>query len=197
MIMKKVDFRESDGWLDKFKNQLGISFLTIIREKLSCYVKVVDHFVRKFQEKIEELGLLPEQMYNTDKSSLFWGLLPTKTFVHQAEENAAGCKMSKDQIVFMPCSNASGTHKLGMLVIGEAAKPRAFKNQSLPVLYKSQSRGWVRQEVFTEWFHESFEPLIKTFLKKQNVPIKALLILENAPGHPNEEQVKSRDGLNE
>jgi hypothetical protein len=38
--------------------------------------------VRKFQEKIEELGLGPEQVYNTDESGLFWELLPTKTFVH-------------------------------------------------------------------------------------------------------------------
>jgi hypothetical protein len=37
--------------------------------------------------------------------------------------------------------------------------------------------------VFTEWFHESFEPSVKTFLKKQNLPAKALLILDNDPGH--------------
>jgi hypothetical protein len=49
--------------------------------------------------------------------------------------------------------------------------------------------------VFTERFHESFEPSVKTFLKKQNLPDKALLILDNAPGHPSEEQLKSRDGL--
>jgi hypothetical protein len=84
--------------------------------------------------------------------------------------------MSKDQIKFMPCSNAGGTHKLEMLVIGKAAQPRAFKSQSLPVIYKSQSHGWVTREVFTEWFHESFESSVKSFLKKENLPVKALLI---------------------
>jgi hypothetical protein len=69
-----------------------------------------------------------------------------------------------------------------MLVIGKLAKPRAFKTQSLPVIYKSQSHGWISQEVFTEWFRESFEPSVKTFLKKQNLPT-------------NKEQLKSRDSL--
>jgi predicted HD phosphohydrolase len=34
-----------------------------------------------------------------------------------------------------------------------------------------------------------------TFLKKQNLPSKALLNLDNAPGHASEEQLKSRHGL--
>jgi hypothetical protein len=85
--------------------------------------------------------------------------------------------------------NASGTHKLEMLVTVKGAKPRTFKNQSFLVIYKSQSCGWVTREEFTEWFHESFEPSENMFLKKQNLPVKAL-ILDNAPGHPSEEQLK-------
>jgi hypothetical protein len=81
-------------------------------------------------------------MYNADERGLFWRLLPTKTSVHRVEESAARCKLSEDRITFMLCSDASGTHKLEMLVIGKA-KPREFKNQSLPVIYKSQTRGWV------------------------------------------------------
>jgi hypothetical protein len=111
MILKKDDFRASDGRLDKFKKPLGIRFLTIMGEKLSCDASVVDPFVRKFQEKIEELGLRPEEVYNTEESGLFLRLLATKTFVHQAEESASRRKMSKDRITFMPCSNSSGTHK--------------------------------------------------------------------------------------
>jgi hypothetical protein len=38
MIMKKDDFRASDGWLDKFKKRYGIRFLTRMGEKLSCDV---------------------------------------------------------------------------------------------------------------------------------------------------------------
>jgi RNA-splicing ligase RtcB len=61
--------------------------------------------------------------------------------------------------------------------------------------YTKANRGWVTREMFTAWFHESFEPTLKTFLKKQNLPSKALLILNIGSGHPREEQLKSRDGL--
>jgi hypothetical protein len=96
--------------------------------------------------------------------------------------------------MFIACSDASGSHKLEMMVIGKGAKPRTFKNQSLLVIYKSQSCDCVTQDVFIEWFHESFEPSVKTFLKKQNLPVKEF-ILDNAPGHPSGEQLKLRDGL--
>jgi hypothetical protein len=185
--MWQYDFRATNGWLNTFKKRFGICLLTIMGEKLSCDISAVDPFVRKFPERIRSRPRAGE-------SSLFWRLLPTKNVVHQAEESTPSHKMSKDRITFMPCSNASSNHKLEMLVIGKVAKPGAFKNQSLPVIYKSQGHIWVIREVFTERFHESFEPSVKTFLKKQNLPSKALLNLDNAPGHPSEEQLKSRDG---
>jgi hypothetical protein len=54
MIMRKDDFRASDGWLDKFKKQFRIRFVTIMGKKLLCDVSAVDPFVRKFREKIDE-----------------------------------------------------------------------------------------------------------------------------------------------
>lgn len=35
---------------------------------------------------------------------------------------------------------------------------------------------------------------MKDFLKKQKLPIKALLLLDNAPSHPPEQQLRSKDG---
>ena len=88
----------------------------------------------------------------------------------------------------MPCSNASG-----LLVIGKAKNPRAFKNVNLPVVYKNQSRAWMTKAVFTEWFHEQFVSSVKTLLKKLNLPQKALLLFDNCPGHPDEEDLKSEN----
>lgn len=149
-ITKKDDFRASDGWLDNFKKRFGIRFLTITGEKLSSDVSAVDPFQKKFELKVQELGLLPEQVYNADESGLFWRMLPHKTFVHCTEETAPGRKMSKDRLTFMPCSNSSGTHKLPLLVVGKAKNPRAFKNVShLPVIYKNQAKGWVQTKFYS------------------------------------------------
>ncbi|CAG5048130.1 unnamed protein product [Parnassius apollo] len=183
-----------DGWLDKFKKRFGIRLLTVSGEKLSSDESAVQPFIQHFKNKVEELGLLPDQIYNADESGLFWRLLPNKTFVSSTEASAPGRKVSKDRITFMPCSNATGTHKLDLLVIGKAKNPRAFKNICLPVCYKNQSRSWVTREVFSEWFHKDFVPEVRKFMKRSNLPIKALLVLDNAPGHPNEQELKSSDG---
>jgi|AKYZ01.1.fsa_nt_gi Tc5 transposase DNA-binding domain./DDE superfamily endonuclease./CENP-B N-terminal DNA-binding domain. len=195
-IMKKDDFRASSGWLDKFKKRFAIRLLTTTGEKLSCDFDAVDPYKQKFKKTLEELDLCPDQVYNADESGLFWRLLPNKTFVHKAEASAPGRKMSKDRLTFMPCSNASGTHKLELLVIGKSKNPRAFKNaKHLPVKYKHQNKAWMTRELFSEWFHEEFVPSVKKFLNKQNLSQKALLVLDNCPGHPDEDELKSKDGL--
>jgi hypothetical protein len=46
----------------------------------------------------------------------------------------------------MTCSNASGTHKLEMLVTDKAAKPREFKNQSFS--HTQKPKPWLGNEKY-------------------------------------------------
>lgn len=188
------DFKASDGWLDKFKKRHGIRYLTISGEKLSCDSKAVEPFKKKFHELITAQNLVPEQIYNADESGLFWRLLPEKTFVHKNEDHAPGRKISKERITFMPCANATGNHKLNLLVIGKSKKPRAFKNFTLPVLYKGQAKAWMNVALFKEWFHDEFIPSVRKHLKSKNLDQKAILFLDNCPGHPDESDLVSDDG---
>ena len=53
----------------------------------------------------------------------------------------------------MLACNASGTEKLKPLVIGFSISPRVLHNvnyDSLPVLYRANSRAWMRNDVFSE-----------------------------------------------
>lgn len=140
-ITGRHDFQASSGWLEKFKKRHGIRQLTITGEKLSADESAVEPFKRKFLDKIKEMDLNPHQVYNADESGLFWKVLPNKTLAHQGEKSAPGRKVKKDRITFMPCANASGSHKLRMLVVGKANKPRAFKRcTNLPVVYMGQKK---------------------------------------------------------
>jgi hypothetical protein len=40
--------------------------------------------------------------------------------------------------------------KLPLLVIGKPEKPRCFKNNSLPVMYRSQKNAWMDETLFNE-----------------------------------------------
>lgn len=158
--------------------------MSITGEKLSSNEAAVEPFKNLLRNKIQEMQLCHDQIYNADESGLFYKLLPQKTLAHQAEASAPGRKMSKQRITFMPCSNASGTHKMRLLVLGKSQKPRAFGNLSLPVMYQGQKRAWVTKEILKNWFYEDFVPAVRKRMQQLNLEAKALLILDNAPGHP-------------
>lgn len=191
-ITGKNDFLASSGWLDKFKLRHGIRFLKVCGEKLSSDVAAVIPFQEKFSAVVEEMQLSNEQVYNADESAIFWKTLPDTTWVHQDENSAPGRKISKDRLTFMPCCNAAGSHKLPLLVLGKAARPRALKNEtSLPVVYKASTKGWMTRPLFMKWFKTSFIPEVKKFSMRINKPCKALLLVDNAPSHPSEEEVNT------
>jgi hypothetical protein len=94
------------------------------------------------------------------------------------------------------CCNASGTHKLPLFVIVTSRKPSAFKNlnlSSLPVYYRAQKSARMDATLFREWFHEEFVPAVSKHLKFRNLSEKALLVLDNAPSHPNESELKKEN----
>lgn len=153
-------FNASDGWLQRFKTRYGVRFIKIAGEKLSSQPELVDPFKKKLQQKVDELGLTTDQLYNADETGLFWKLLPEKTYVSSLEKNAPGRKTDKQRITFLACTNATGLHKLKPLVIGKAKNPRSFKNFNCPVDYKNSKSSWMTAAIFKNWFHQSFVPQV-------------------------------------
>lgn len=77
-ITNKDDFQASDGWFQKFKARFGIRLLAISGKKNSADSSAEEPFKRTLEQKISEMNLQPEQIYNADESSLFWQVLPEK-----------------------------------------------------------------------------------------------------------------------
>ncbi|KAL4135498.1 hypothetical protein QTP88_007104 [Uroleucon formosanum] len=198
---KKLDgdpnIKASTGCLDKFKFRHGIRQLDISGEKLSANSAVIAEFKEQFKLKIQyDLKFVREQVYNCDETGLNWKALPQKTLTSFSEKTAPGFKFQKDRITAMVCANATGNHRLPLLVIGKSKKPRAFKNlnmNALPVNYYTQKSAWMDQTIFFDWFHKVFVPQVKVHLAEKQLPQKALLLMDNAPTHPSGE-LKSDDG---
>lgn len=192
-ITKKDDFVASHGWLERFKSRHGIRLMTVTGEKLSNDTSCIEPFKLRFLQKVKDLDLCPSQVYNADESGLFWRVIPSKTFVSYDEKSVPGRKVSKERVTILPCANAAGTHTLKMVVVGKSKKPRAFKNIDLPVHYYGQKSAWMTKELFKKWFDECFVPEVRKWLKDHNLPRKALLLLDNAPGHPSEGELTTKD----
>lgn len=100
-----------------------------------------------------------------------------------------GHKVKKERVTLLPCSNASGDLKLPLLVIGNSAKPKAFKNvnvSALPAHYTLQKSAWTNGNIFKDWFFIKFVPTTKKFLREKKLPEKAVLFIDNVPCHLSE-----------
>lgn len=180
-------FTASQGWLDRWKKRHGVRQLTITGESLSGDVRGAEQFRKEFDDFIKKEQLTADQVYNADETGLFYRMLPSKTLASKMDDSAKGYKKGKDRLTIMACSNASGKHKLPLLLIGKSKNPRCFKNikqNSLPVVYTNQKSSWMVSVIFKNWFYENFVPEVEKYLKKCGLPIKAVLLIDNAPSHP-------------
>ncbi|KAL4126596.1 hypothetical protein QTP88_010808 [Uroleucon formosanum] len=127
----------------------------------------------------------------SDETGLNWKALSSKSLVSQREATAPGYKLSKDRVTVMVCANATGTHKIPLLLIGKSKNPRCFKNVKIPLTYKSQKNAWMNADLFVEWFQHTFVPEVKPFQQNIGKEGKVLLLLSNAPSHPSTETLNA------
>ncbi|KAJ8981828.1 hypothetical protein NQ317_004778 [Molorchus minor] len=65
-----------------------------------------------------------------------------------------------------------------------SGKPRALQHanfSSLPVVYKSQENAWMDNVILKEWFFHNFVPSVHSYLKKEGLPFKAILLIHKVP----------------
>lgn len=75
--------------------------------------------------------------------------MPKKTLAPADEQEAPGHKESKERVTIMTCANATGSHKIPLLLIGKSQRPRCLKGIThLPLLYKAQTNSWMNSKIF-------------------------------------------------
>ncbi|XP_033009888.1 tigger transposable element-derived protein 1-like [Lacerta agilis] len=202
-------FKASRGWFEKFKKRSGIrskhseasstnkldadQFVLEFRDNVESHSITdkldADQFVLEFKDYVESQGFVPQQVFNCDETGLFWKKMPRRTYITQEEKALPGHKPMKDKLTLLLCANASGDFKLKPLLVYHSENPRIFKKNSvikskLHVMWRANSKAWVTRQFFIEWVHEVFGPSVKKYLQEKNLPMKCLLLMDYAPGHP-------------
>ncbi|XP_023665526.1 histone-lysine N-methyltransferase EHMT2 isoform X7 [Paramormyrops kingsleyae] len=181
-------FKASRGWFDNFKKRSGIHSVVRHREAAISDAKAAEAFAVEFQKLMVSECYLPQQVFNCDEMGLFWKKMPKRTYI-TAEENAMpGHKPMKDRLTLLLCANASGDFKVKPLLVYHSENPRAFKKcrvqkNQLNVMWRSNRKAWVTRILFIEWINEVFGPAVKKYLLEKNLPLKVLLVMDNAPAH--------------
>ncbi|XP_026475403.1 tigger transposable element-derived protein 1-like [Ctenocephalides felis] len=161
-------FSASRGWFMRFKTRYSLHNIRVQGEAASVDHVAAQSFPGILKEIIESGDYSPKQIFNEEKS------MP-------------GFKAAKDRLTLLLGSNVEGDRKLKPLLVYRSENPRALKNyvkSTLPVIWKANPKAWVTSILFEEWFTKHFIPEVKQYCSNNNLAYKALLILENAPGHP-------------
>lgn len=186
-------FTASNGWLLRFKTRHQIRQVSVQGEKLSADEPARVAFCEHFSQYLADNNVHPDNVYNADESGLAWKTLPRHTLATSLEKGAAGRKIEKDRVTILTCANATGTHRIPLLVIGKSMKPRCFKNININsvVNYTASKnrKAWMTTDLFLEWYRNEFLPKVKE--RKPNE--RFILLLDNAPTHPRAEILNSMD----
>lgn len=183
----------SDGWLSCFKKRHGIRKLDISGEKKSADNESADEYSAYFENFIKENEISLEHIYNADETGIYFRCLPTSTLAGPNETSPDGFKKNKERITALICANATGSHKIKLLIIGKSKNPRKLAGIThLPVAYKDQKNAWMDQDIFMYWFKTVFVPSVMNELEakgaKEPRKEKVILLIDNCRAHPTEIQ---------
>jgi len=98
-----------------------------------------------------------------------------------------GLKDSKDRLTLLLDVNANCEFKFKPILIYQSENPRATKGCSknlLPVHWRANKKAWMTASLFQNRVSRCAIPEIKAYCNKENLSFKALVLVDNAPGHP-------------
>ena len=55
--------------------------------------------------------------------------------------------------------------------------------RKLPIMWQSNHKSWCTRQFCVEWVYETFGPQVKEYLKEKQLPLKCLLVMDNAVAH--------------
>uniref|UniRef100_A0A8C9SH57 HTH CENPB-type domain-containing protein n=1 Tax=Scleropages formosus TaxID=113540 RepID=A0A8C9SH57_SCLFO len=184
--VKAVEFGASKGWFDRFRRRGLLHTLKLSGQVTSADGESAATFPKELQNVILEGSYDPRQVFNMDETGLFWKRMPSRMLASQEGRKVSGHETSKDRLTLLLGGNLKGDVKLKPLLVYHAENPRALKGvikSSLPVVWRSNRKTWVTQEVFIDYIRSYFSPFVEQYCKENSLPNKALLIIDDAPGH--------------
>ena len=144
----------SKGWLQRFKKRYNIK-----KYKQSGEAGSAD-LSPETLARIEELQIVckefaPKDIYNADETGLFWLMTPDTTLASMPQK---GRKHIKSRITLHVCTNADGSDKLPLLILGNAKNPRAFgpkmrNTRDMNFRWDSNKNAWMTGQIMKEWLH--------------------------------------------
>ncbi|CAG9312511.1 unnamed protein product [Blepharisma stoltei] len=169
----KKDLIASPNWVRHFKERYNFKHIGNVDKPFQPDKESAECFIKKFKEFIWDKGYSPEQIYNCDEIKLNWRKIPKKLISNPLQR-----EINSEQIKILLCCNATGTHKLRLLVVGNDPI-----EGDLPAIYEFNNQTAITSITFENWIYDHFIPETKAFLAASNLPQHALLLYDCSIAH--------------
>lgn len=157
-------FTASKGWTDSFLRRNSLQTPGERGEPGDINLITLAADIAKMRDQLRTYG--PECIYNLGETSLFYRLLPRRSYTNMQGnmKSVQGTKYMKteDRITTYVCTNADGSVKVPISMIGLEKHPPCFRLGSPSVPYLSQEHAWSDGVTFKVWFEEIFLPCVRT-----------------------------------
>jgi hypothetical protein len=157
----------SNGWLLWFKERNGLKEWKQHGEANSSNAETVEEERKQIQKIIQEGGYRLKDIYNMDKTGLFYGHVPKysllafkliQTYRMEPDRGLSTSKQSgvkgmKVQLTYAFTTNADGSDKLQPFIIRKAAHPQAFQKKSgaqLGFYYHNNAKAWMTAHLYQD-----------------------------------------------
>lgn len=175
-----TNFKNSTGWLDKWKKRNNITLRKPCSGNLSNLSVSKDQFSIQWKNDIISIinEYSPNNIFNADETGIFYKCLPDSTHhLSYGEDDCRDGKRSKERVTVLLCTNMSGTEKIKPLLIGKSTKPKCFRGiKSLPIDYESNPKAWITSMLWNKWLKKFDE---KLFMENR----KIILFIDNCTAH--------------
>lgn len=110
-------------------------------------------------------------IYCLTDTRLFYRILPRQSYVLKSGTNVKSTNSMKfkDRVVLYVCTNATGSQKVPLAMIGQSKNPRilGMHNRKEKFKYFDQSKVSSDTRTYRRWFHEVFLPHIRSLTKEK------------------------------
>jgi hypothetical protein len=166
------NFSASNGWASIFKDRHGLVFKKLAGESAEVSVESTDTRLESLPSLLE--GYEPCNIYNADKTGLFFNVFPDRNLAYKGE-SCHGRKHSKDRLNVLLRVNCDGSDKQVPIVTGKSPKPKCFNNvKKLPTKYPANRK---MTEILCSFLHS-----LDVQMGAQNRQI--ILFVDNCAAHP-------------
>jgi hypothetical protein len=176
-----TNFRAGRDWVRNFRVRYCITEDDIYRDFPTATEAGAKTFKAEFKKHLKDEECTLENVYNVVYVPIMWKLVPEKTVIFKRAKSTGNQEMCEDHVTALFCVNASGCHKLPILIIGSEEINRSlcnFETSTISTIYKSKSHAWMDSTIFNEWFEQHFLKSVRE-KQKNGKREKTVLLLDN------------------